>query len=134
MLLDKFEIGRNYRFSKEMWLKDMSGLFTEKVVDEMSKGWVSEIDGLKVTFDSDFDGYVRDYLISPEWCEEVIVIEPLKTRDDIKDMYKQVLYLEDLEETLEELEERLDFMGRSNFIKYINSEIERVIDELGLEE
>lgn len=71
-MLDKFEMGRNYRFSKEMWLENMSGAFTEKVVDEMLKGWVSEIDGLKVTFNSDFDWMVRGYSVAPEWCEEII--------------------------------------------------------------
>ena len=124
MFLEKFEVGKRYRFNKEVF-KSISG-------DSVS-GWEHDIHLQEVIITGDSDGYVGNYLISPEWCEE-IVNEPLKTRDDIKDMYKDVLYLEELEEILEELEETLDFMGRSSFMKYIKSKIKRVIDELGLEE
>ena len=112
MLLKKFEDGKRYKFTKERYLETRKPTITPL--------WVDEIDQIEVLVQHEECGHIESYIIHPEWCEE-IDIEPLKSRDDIKDMYKQLLYLEELEETLD-------------FIKYINSEIERVIDELGLEE
>ena len=128
-MIIKFEEGKRYRFNKELFKSISGGSVT---------GWEDNIHLHEVTIMGNSDGYAGDYLISPQWCEE-IVIEPLKTRDDIKDMYKQVLYLEELEEILEEMLDAMDkdmTIGQmqSNFVKYIKSEIERVIDELGLEE
>lgn len=73
-------------------------------------------------------------------CEE-IVTEPLKTRDDIKDMYEQLLDLEQLlhldvlEKTLVDVEKyMIDVQVKFIYIKFIKSEIERIKQELGLEE
>jgi len=130
MFLEKFEVGKRYRFNKELLSKHIKskGLIG-------TNGWEDEIHLQEVTIIGDNDGYIECYLIVPEWCEEVVVAEPLKTRDDIKDMYKQVLYLEELEETLDAMDEHITSSNiYSNFIEFIKSEIERVIYELGLGE
>lgn len=132
MLLDKFEVGKRYRFNKELLLNDMEKNGWSVSSDEYS--WVDDIHLKEVTILGNRDAYVGGYAINPEWCEE-IVTEPLKTRDDIKGMYEQLLHLEELEELLDAIDEYMP-SGRlkSNFLKCTNSEIERVIDELGLEE
>lgn len=125
MLLDKFEVGKRYRFNKE--------LFKLTFGDSVS-GWEDDIHLHEVTILSDTDGYAGSYIISPEWCEE-IVNKPLKTRDDIKDMYKQVLCLEELEELLHDTKEAMiDGQFKYNFIEFVDCEIERIKQELGLEE
>ncbi|HZJ99774.1 MAG TPA: hypothetical protein VFC79_07195 [Tissierellaceae bacterium] len=129
MLLDKFEVGKRYRFNKEIYSSYMESMGWSN-----SNSWNVLIHLQEVTTIDDSYGYIECYLISPEWCEEIIT-EPLITRDDIKVMYEQLLYLEELEETLDAMDEYMTTSHMySNFIEFIKSEIERVIDELGLEE
>ena len=130
MLLKEFEVGKRYRFNKELLLKYIESMGWSHTTD-----WADEIHLQEVTIIGDTRGYVGDYIISPEWCEEIVVAKPLKTRDDIKDMYKQVLYLEELEELIHYTEEAIfDSQLKYNFIEFLECQIERIKKELGLGE
>ena len=74
MLLKEFEVGKRYRFNKELLLKHI-----ESMGWGHTTGWADEIHLQEVTIIGDTNGYVGDYIISPEWCEEIVVAESLKT-------------------------------------------------------
>ena len=52
-------------FSKELYLQDTN----------LPKNWTNEIDGEIVEFDGEHEciGFCKNYLVSRDWCEEVIL-------------------------------------------------------------
>ena len=64
-MADKFEEGKKYKFSIELYAQDCS---------LASKGdlWANECKGEEVTVTSAYWGNCRGgYMVAPEWCEEV---------------------------------------------------------------
>lgn len=66
MFLGKFEVGKRYRFNKEL-LSEYRKLNGR----EIESAWEDDIHLDEVTIISDSDGYIGRYVIIPEWCEEI---------------------------------------------------------------
>ena len=71
MFLDKFEVGKHYRFNKELLSKHrkLNGWKIEITWTETT--WEDEIHLQEVIILGNRDAKVGSYLISPEWCEEI---------------------------------------------------------------
>lgn len=65
-MLEKFEIGKEYVFRKELYL-------TFKQENDEIYAWVDKINGKKVNVKDAYFGVAgkREYNIIPAWCEEV---------------------------------------------------------------
>lgn len=65
-MITKFEEGKRYRFSKEAFIKAGS-----EIRWDISKNWAKECLNKDVEVLNSYDGKIENWLISPEWCEEV---------------------------------------------------------------
>lgn len=66
----KFENGKSYVFSKELYINDNDLDMNNKACKFAVETWVEECDGKPVQFANDFIGYCYDYFIISDWCKE----------------------------------------------------------------
>ncbi len=66
-MLDKFEMGKRYVFSKEQHKKScqLIGMDYSTILD-----WKYELDGREVTVYNPENGFIEGYVIDPHWCIE----------------------------------------------------------------
>ena len=73
-MVERFEKGKKYKFSKERLFSRMLELDLDGGMHEIWKSrdsWVQQCDGKEVDIHHPYNGSIGFYMISPEWCVEV---------------------------------------------------------------
>lgn len=72
-MVERFEKGKRYKFSKERLFSRTLDQTYEALVDiwESRDSWVQECDGKEVDIHHPYSGNIGLYMIAPEWCVEV---------------------------------------------------------------
>jgi hypothetical protein len=76
-MVERFEKGKKYKFSKEQFISHMLDLDKEMCepwldIWESKGSWVQECDGKEVDIHHSYSGGIGVYVIAPEWCVKVI--------------------------------------------------------------
>lgn len=73
MFLEKFEVGKRYRFNKELFIEHckQDGDSEENIQFHLD-AWADEIDNKFVNVIDENIGEVGWYNVTPRWCEEVV--------------------------------------------------------------
>lgn len=73
-MVERFEKGKRYKFSKERLFSRMLELDLDGEMGEIWKSrasWVHECDGKEVDIHHPYSGNIGLYMIAPKWCVEV---------------------------------------------------------------
>lgn len=103
-MVKKFSKNKSYIFSRERYIETSGILLTDE------KEWYDGIDSVEVEVTSENTGRCWDYLVIPEWCEEMDTKPKVKMEVSQKELnliIKSLDYLNNNNYFMEEVESEL---------------------------